>query len=104
LSLHDALPILAGLKLVMVDDLQEATQSTLSLLRVLADRGVTIIGFGDPDIAANAFRGGEPDAPGRLSAHLGIPLQTLTLSTVHRHNSQLRALVSRVTDRVRTAA
>jgi superfamily I DNA/RNA helicase/RecB family exonuclease len=94
----------AGLKLVMVDDLQEVTQSTLSLLRVLAARGVAIIGFGDPDIAANAFRGGEPDAPGRLAAHLGIPLQTLTLSTVHRHSIQLRALINRVTERVGTAA
>ncbi|MHA6668964.1 PD-(D/E)XK nuclease family protein [Homoserinimonas sp. A447] len=92
------------LKLVMVDDLQEVTQSTLSLLQALAARGVTVIGFGDPDIAANAFRGGEPDAPGRLATHLGIPVQTLTLSTVHRHSSQLRALISRVTDRVGTAA
>ncbi|HEU4808015.1 MAG TPA: UvrD-helicase domain-containing protein, partial [Homoserinimonas sp.] len=55
------------LKLVVVDDLQEVTQSTLSLLRALAARGVAVIGFGDPDIAANAFRGGEPDAPGRLA-------------------------------------
>jgi len=100
----DAGETVSRLRLVMVDDLQEATQSTLSLLRVLAARGATIIGFGDPDIAANAFRGGEPDAPGRLSTHLGIPVQTLTLSTVHRHDSQLRALVSRVTDRVGTAA
>ncbi|MEX1077671.1 MAG: ATP-dependent DNA helicase [Homoserinimonas sp.] len=92
------------LKLVMVDDLQEVTQSTLSLLRVLAARGVAIIGFGDPDIAANAFRGGEPDAPGRLASHLGIPLQTITLSTVHRHSSQLRALITRVTARVGAAA
>ena len=94
----------AGLRLVMVDDLQEVTQSTLSLLRALAVRGVAVIGFGDPDIAANAFRGGEPDAPGRLATHLGIPLRTMTLSTVHRHSSQLRALISRVTDRVGTAA
>jgi superfamily I DNA/RNA helicase/RecB family exonuclease len=94
----------ARLRLVMVDDLQEATQSTLSLLRVLAARGVAVLGFGDPDLAANAFRGGEPDAPGRLAAHLGIPLATMTLGTVHRHSSQLRALITRVTDRVGTAA
>ena len=100
----DVSETIARLRLVMVDDLQEATQSTLSLLRVLAERGVAVIGFGDPDLAANAFRGGEPDAPGRLAAHLGIPLQTMTLSTVHRHGGQLRALVGRVTARVGTAA
>jgi superfamily I DNA/RNA helicase/RecB family exonuclease len=92
------------LKLVMVDDLQEVTQSTLSLLRVLASRGIAVIAFGDPDIAANAFRGGEPDAPGRLAAHLGVPVQTATLHTVHRHSSRLRALITRITDRVGTAA
>lgn len=100
----DAGETVSRLKLVMVDDLQEATQSTLSLLRVLAARGVTIIGFGDPDIAANAFRGGEPDAPGRLAAHLGIPVQTMTLSMVHRQGADLRALTSRVTERVGAAA
>src|SRR5690554_3726054 len=100
----DAGETVSRLKLVMVDDLQEATQSTLSLLRVLATRGAKIIGFGDPDIAANAFRGGEPDAPGRLATHLGIPLQTMTLATVHQHSIQLRALINRITHRVGTAA
>jgi superfamily I DNA/RNA helicase/RecB family exonuclease len=93
------------LRLVVVDDLQEGTESVLALLRALAGRGVAIVALGDPDVAANAFRGGEPDALGRLSTVLGLPsLQTLVLSTVHRQGAALRAFTSRVTERVGTAA
>jgi superfamily I DNA/RNA helicase len=87
----------AALRLVVVDDLQEATESTLSLLRALRERGVAVIAFGDPDVAANAFRGGEPDALGRLSAVLADPeLTQLVLPTVHRQPAPLRALTNAV--------
>ena len=87
----------AALRLVVVDDLQEATESTLALLRALRGRGVAVIAFGDPDVATNAFRGGEPDALGRLSALLGDPeLRQLVLPTVHRQPAALRALTSAV--------
>ena len=93
------------LRLVVVDDLQEATESTLALLRALARRGIAIVALGDPDVAANAFRGGEPDALGRLSTVLGLPaLQTIVLSTVHRQSPALREFVTRVTERIGTAA
>jgi superfamily I DNA/RNA helicase/RecB family exonuclease len=93
------------LRLVVVDDLQEATESTLALLRALSERGVAVIAFGDPDVAANAFRGGEPDALGRLSAVLGDPqLRQLVLPVVHRQSPALRALTSAVTARIGTAA
>jgi superfamily I DNA/RNA helicase/RecB family exonuclease len=93
------------LRLVIVDDLQEATESTLAILRALGRRGIAIIAFGDPDVAANAFRGGEPDALGRLGAVLGDPgIRTLTLRQVHRQGDQLRALTSAITERVGTAA
>jgi superfamily I DNA/RNA helicase/RecB family exonuclease len=96
---------ISTMRLVVVDDLQEATESTLALLRALSDRGVTVIAFGDPDVAANAFRGGEPDALGRLSAVLGNPeLQQFVLPTVHRQSVPLRALTSAVTARIGTAA
>ena len=92
------------LRLVVVDDLQEATRSTLALLAALAARGVAIVAFGDPDVAANAFRGGEPDSLARLATLLGIPtLQTLVLSTVHRGGPELRGFVRSVTDRIGTA-
>ncbi len=94
----------AALRLVVVDDLQEATEATLSLLRALAARGVAVVAFGDPDVAANAFRGGEPDALGRLSAALGRQVSTLTLGTSHRQGPALRGLTASVTGRIGAAA
>lgn len=94
----------ARLRLVVVDDLQEATKSTMTLLSALAARGVAIVAFGDPDVAANAFRGGEPDALGRLATVLDIPdMVSLTLSTAHRQGHELREFTSRVTERIGTA-
>ncbi len=43
----------AALKLVVVDDFQEATEATFQILRALASRGIRIIAFGDPDVAAS---------------------------------------------------
>jgi superfamily I DNA/RNA helicase/RecB family exonuclease len=96
--------LVARLRLVVVDDLQEATESTIAILRALAARGVAIVAFGDPDVAANAFRGGEPDALGRLGSVLGVPAVTLTLSTSYRQGDALRAFTSAVTSRIGTAA
>jgi superfamily I DNA/RNA helicase/RecB family exonuclease len=94
-----------GLRLVVVDDLQEATESTLAILRALHGRGISIIALGDPDVAANAFRGGEPDALGRFAAVLADPgVQTLVLESVHRQGSVLRGLTSVITERIGTAA
>lgn len=95
----------AGLRLVLVDDLPEATEATLGLLAALARRGIPVIAFGDPDTAANAFRGGEPDALGRLGTVLGVPgVRTLVLETAHRPNIALRRLTSAVTERIGAAA
>ena len=92
------------LRLVVIDDLQEATRSTLLLLRALAARGVAIVAFGNPDVAANAFRGGEPDALGRLSAVLGIPgLVTLALRQGYRAGAALTVFTGRIVDRIGTA-
>jgi superfamily I DNA/RNA helicase/RecB family exonuclease len=96
---------LDALRLVIADDLQEATESTLAILRSLAARGIAVIVFGDPDVAANAFRGGEPDALGRLSSVLGIPdPATLTLAVAHRQGPALRALTSAATARIGAAS
>ncbi|MCU1514856.1 MAG: ATP-dependent helicase [Microbacteriaceae bacterium] len=97
----DAVP---ALRLVVVDDLQEAPRSTMSLLAALAQWGVAIVAFGDPDVATNSFRGGEADALGRLGAVLGLgSIRTMALSTAHRQPAALRALTSRVTERIGTA-
>ena len=94
----------ASLRLVAVDDLQEATESTLALLRALAVSGVAVVAFGDPDVAANAFRGGEPDALGRLASVISVPAETLVLSTSYRQGPALAALTRSVTARIGTAA
>jgi superfamily I DNA/RNA helicase/RecB family exonuclease len=94
----------AALRLVVVDDLQEATESTLALLRALAGRGIAVVAFGDPDVAANAFRGGEPDALGRLASVLARDVTTLTLATAHRQGPALRGLTASVTGRIGAAA
>jgi len=95
----------AGLRLVVVDDLPEATPGTLGLLAALARRGIPVIALGDPDTAANAFRGGEPDALGRLSTVLGVPgIPTLVLAGAHRPNAAVRELTAAVTARIGTAA
>ena len=93
------------LRLVVADDLHEATESTLAILRALAARGVAVIALGDPDVAANAFRGGEPDALGRLGTVLGIPgTDTLVLGTAHRQGAALRAFTVGITERIGAAA
>lgn len=95
---------IARLRLVIVDDLQEATEATVSVLRALASRGASVIAFGDPDVAANAFRGGAPDVVGRFGAALGRgDVATLYLSTSHRLGATLLGFTSAVTDRIGTA-
>jgi superfamily I DNA/RNA helicase/RecB family exonuclease len=95
----------SGLRLLVIDDLQEATESILQLVAAVAARGVPVIAFGDPDVASNSFRGGTAEAIGGLGGRLGDPqLRRLTLGTVHRHGELLRRLVSNVTDRIGAAA
>ncbi len=94
-----------SLRLVLVDDFQEATEAGFALLRALARRGVSIIAFGDPDVAASSFRGAEPDVLPRLADVLRIPDATvLVLDTAHRQGHELRAFTSLVTERIGTAA
>jgi superfamily I DNA/RNA helicase/RecB family exonuclease len=94
-----------NLRLVIADDLQEATESTLAILRALRQRGMAVVAFGDPDVAANAFRGGEPDALGRLAAVLeDTDLRTVVLDSVHRQGPTLRGFTSAITERIGTAA
>jgi superfamily I DNA/RNA helicase/RecB family exonuclease len=95
----------AGLRLILVDDFQESNESTVALLRAFASRGVAVIAFGDPDVASNVFRGGEPDSLGRMPAVLGVPDATiLYLETVHRQGVPLRALTAAITARIGAAA
>ncbi|SMH46726.1 Superfamily I DNA or RNA helicase [Rathayibacter oskolensis] len=96
---------IAGLRLVVVDDMQEASESTVVLLRALAERGVSVIAFGDPDVATSAYRGAASDTLGRFASSIGVAdALTLVLGRVHRHDAGLRALVAAATQRIGTAA
>ncbi|WP_374007091.1 ATP-dependent helicase [Leifsonia sp. LS-T14] len=95
---------LDGLRAIFVDDLQEATVATVSLLRALSDRGVAVIAFGDPDVASTTFRGAETTALGQLESRLGVPVTRFVLTTAHRQTPALRELTARVTERIGTAA
>ncbi|MGN8050670.1 PD-(D/E)XK nuclease family protein [Curtobacterium sp. 22159] len=95
----------AALQLVVVDDTQELVEGEIALLGALARSGVQVVAFGDPDIAASAFRGAEPDVLGRLGSRLGVDhVDELVLTTVHRHPAPIRELVSSVTARIGAAA
>ncbi|WEO79289.1 PD-(D/E)XK nuclease family protein [Cryobacterium sp. SO2] len=96
---------LGALRLIVLDDAQEATQSTLALLRQFAARGVTVVAFGDPDLSTGSFRGAHPDALGRLGHYLGLPdVATLNLDSVYRHGSELRGVIREFTGRIGAAA
>lgn len=95
---------LARLRLIVVDDAQEATQATAALLAAFAARGVTVVALGDPDVAGNGFRGGRPELLGTLGSLLGgRPVERIELARVRRGRAELRALVADVTSRVGAA-
>ena len=94
-----------ALQLVVVDDFQESTEATFQILRALASRGISIIAFGDPDVAASSFRGAEPDVLGRLADVLQLPgAGSFTLGTAHRQGEALRQVTRVVTNRIGAAA
>jgi superfamily I DNA/RNA helicase/RecB family exonuclease len=104
-STGNPLGALAALKLIVLDDAQEATQSTLAVLTQFAARGVTIVAFGDPDLSTGSFRGAHPDTLGRLGAYLRLPeVSTVDLTTVYRHGSELRGVIREFTGRIGAAA
>lgn len=102
---QSALGALAGLRLIILDDAQEATQATLGLLAQFAARGVAILAIGDPDLSTGSFRGAHPDALGRLGSYLGrSDVQTFILGSVYRHGGAVRDVVREATNRIGTAA
>ena len=96
--------LLGRLRLVVLDDAQESTESTMMLVRALAAQGVAVIAVGDPDISTGAFRGAIPEVLGRLAQQLGLPrVEQIHLSTVHRHGAEIRGLTTSITNRIGTA-
>jgi superfamily I DNA/RNA helicase/RecB family exonuclease len=99
-----ALGTLAGLRLIVVDDAQEATETTAALLGAFAARGVAVVAFGDPDVASNGFRGGRPELLGSLGTVLdGAAVRRVDLPFVHRGRPEIRAVVQSATAHIGTA-
>lgn len=92
-------------RLVVLDDAHDATPSGFDLVVALAAQGATVIALGDPDLAANTFRGAEPEALAHLPAALGWrDARPIVLPLVHRHGAALRGLTVDVTSRIGAAA
>ncbi|MET4157672.1 UrvD/REP family ATP-dependent DNA helicase [Agromyces sp. PvR057] len=99
-----ALGPLAGLRMLVVDDAQETTEASASLIAAFAACGVQIVAIGDPDVASNGFRGGRPELLGSLSSMLdGAPVQRVELPTVHRGRPEIAEIVSGVRAHIGTA-
>ncbi len=99
-----ALGPLAGVRLVVVDDAQEATEATAALLAAFAARGAAVIAFGDPDVASNGFRGGRPELLGSLATVLdGAAVRRIDLAEVHRGRAAIREVVRSVASHIGTA-
>ena len=99
---------LASLRLIVLDDAQEVTQATLTLLAQFQTRGVAIIALGDPDISTGSFHGAHPDALGRLGWYLGADSNRLAapivLRDVYRHGTGIRTVIQQITSRIGAAA
>jgi superfamily I DNA/RNA helicase/RecB family exonuclease len=86
-----------GLRLLVVDDAQEATPAALQLLTAFAQRGTAVIALGDPDVAVGTFRGAAVESLARLDGILGVGVERFVLPTVHRQRPELRAVTARLT-------
>lgn len=99
-----ALGTLARLRLIVVDDAQEAPEATGAMLGAFSSRGVAVVAFGDPDVASNGFRGGRPELLGSLSTVLdGARVRRIDLPEVHRGRPAIRDVVRSATSHVGTA-
>lgn len=86
--------VLSEVSLVVVDDAQELTYGAIRLLKACAQRGMTIVAAGDPDVTSTAFRGAVPNFLGRMAVELGLThVENIVLESVYRHGPQIRQLV-----------
>ncbi|MCC3296724.1 ATP-dependent helicase [Arthrobacter sp. zg-Y916] len=87
------------LKLVLVDDLQEANPAIHQLLGVLA-AGRDAVVTAAPDTVVQGFRGARPDLLGNLPETLGPGLETAVLQTQHRLAAPVASAWHRVASRI----
>lgn len=83
---------------IVVDDLQDCTPSTVELLSACARSGTRIVAFAAPDVAVASYRGGEPHLDARLARRLGVPL--MQLGANRRGTPVLRHMVYDAVERI----
>ena len=83
---------------VIVDDLQDCTPSTLRLLEACRDAGARIVAFSDSDVAVAGYRGGEPHLDRRLASLLGVEI--VELGEVYDMSRAVRELARQACARI----
>ena len=83
---------------VIVDDLQDCTPSTLRLLEACRDAGARIVAFSDSDVAVAGYRGGEPHLDRRLASLLGVEI--VELGQVYDMSRAVRELARQACTRI----
>ena len=83
---------------VIVDDLQDYTPSTLRLLEACRDAGARIVAFSDSDVAVAGYRGGEPHLDRRLASLLGVEI--VELGQVYDMSRAVRELARQACARI----
>lgn len=89
-----------SLRLVVVDDAQELTEAARRLLVALEASGVTVVTFGDPDIATSVFRGGVAELASDWRGGTAPPPARALLTCVHRSGTAIREAVTAIVGRV----
>ncbi len=83
---------------VIVDDLQDCTPSTLRLLQACRDAGARVVAFSDSDVAVAGYRGGEPHLDRRLASRLGVEI--VELGQVYDMSRAVRELARQACARI----
>lgn len=78
------------LKLVVIDDAHEATESTFDFLSALSFRDIPIVASANPDVSSSAFRGGRADIATRFAEVTPLALNPLVLTRSYRQPAALR--------------
>lgn len=88
---------------VLVDDIQNAPRSILSLLAELAHDGAALVVAGDPDSAVQGFRGGVASLPGDVlqPEPQGLGCVPVFLGRRHRGGESIADLADSLTQRIR---
>lgn len=94
----------AKLKVILIDDAHDLTDSAVNLVRAFVRRGVTVFAFGDPDLATAAVQGSARRLLSELGAALNTPVDApLVLPHVYRNPTAVRELVLRYSQQIGAA-